>query len=173
MVFQVLLGDFFQDYYDENQWKINQRTNVNIKNQDFAQIETWSKLDFKNFFAQHFAEIRKQDAAFKNQNCSFKICRDFNQSRKYRLFPKFFDYKSMQYIDYFKIIIILLKNELKENQPKILGIYDALIAKNSGNSKLYFKHQKLNDRLCSNQCKNKQEQFLAFIIQQQKAIIRF
>ena len=33
LVYQVLLGDFFKDYYDENQWEINQRTNIN--NQDF------------------------------------------------------------------------------------------------------------------------------------------
>ena len=41
-------------FFDENQWEINQRTNVNTgEKQDFSQIETWSKLDFKNYFAQH------------------------------------------------------------------------------------------------------------------------
>ena len=36
LVFNVLLGDFFKDYYEQNDWEINQRTNIN--NQDFAQI---------------------------------------------------------------------------------------------------------------------------------------
>ena len=76
MVFKYC-WDFFQDYYDENQWKINQRTNVNTgEKQDFSQIETWSKLDFKNYFAQHFAEISKQDASV-TKNHDFKICRNF------------------------------------------------------------------------------------------------
>ena len=29
LMYQVLLGEFFNDYYQQNQWEINQRTNVN------------------------------------------------------------------------------------------------------------------------------------------------
>ena len=36
LVYQVLLGDFLKIYYKQNDWEINQRTNIN--NQDFAQI---------------------------------------------------------------------------------------------------------------------------------------
>lgn len=44
--------------------KINQGADNTGEKQDFSQIETWSKLDFKNYFAQHFAEIlRNKDAA--------------------------------------------------------------------------------------------------------------
>jgi hypothetical protein len=32
---------------------------------------------------------------------------------------------------------------LKENQAKVLSVFDEVISKNSGNSKLYFQHQKL------------------------------
>ena len=161
LVFQVLLGDFFQDYYDENQWKINQRTNVNTgEKQDFSQIETWSKLDFKNYFAQHFAEISKQDAALQKIAVS-KYAEIFDGVEDIAYFPSFFDYKSMQYVDYLQSNYYFTKNELKENQPKILGIYDALIAKNSGNAQLYFKHQKLNDDCAFTNCKNKQEQLIS------------
>lgn len=161
LVFQVLLGDFFQDYYDENQWKINQRTNVNTgKKQDFSQIETWSKLDFKNYFAQHFSEISKQDAALQKITIS-KYAEIFDGVEDIAYFPSFFDYKSMQYVDYLQSNYYFTKNELKENQPKILGIYDALIAKNSGNAQLYFKHQKLNDNCAFTNCKNKQEQLIS------------
>jgi hypothetical protein len=69
LVYQVLLGDFFKDYYEQNDWKINQRTNINtsstIAGQDFSKIETWSKLDFKNFFNQHFSQLEKQMLHFK------------------------------------------------------------------------------------------------------------
>ena len=161
LVFQVLLGDFFQDYYDENQWKINQRTNVNTgEKQDFSQIETWSKLDFKNYFVQHFSEISKQDAALQKITIS-KYIEIFDGVEDIAYFPSFFDYKSMQYIDYLQNNNYFTKNELKENQPKILGIYDALIAKNSGNAQLYFKHQKLNDDCAFTNCKNKQEQLIS------------
>jgi len=161
LVFQVLLGDFFQDYYDENQWKINQRTNVNTgEKQDFSQIETWSKLDFKNYFAQNFSEISKQDAALQKITIS-KYAEIFDEVEHIAYFPSFFDYKSMQYIDYLQNNNYFTKNELKENQPKILGIYDALIVKNSGNAQLYFKHQKLNDDCAFTNCKNKQEQLIS------------
>lgn len=161
LVFQVLLGDFFQDYYDENQWKINQRTNVNTgEKQDFSQIETWSKLDFKNYFAQHFSEISKQDAALQKITIS-KYAEIFDGVEDIDYFPSFFDYKSMQYIDYLQNNYYFTKNELKENQSKIFGIYDALIVKNSGNAQLYFKHQKLNDECAFTNCKNKQEQLIS------------
>ncbi|MBV2224844.1 MAG: hypothetical protein KUL74_08320 [Cloacibacterium sp.] len=161
LVFQVLLGDFFQDYYDENQWEINQRTNVNLgEKQDFSQIETWSKLDFKNYFAQHFSEISKQDAALQKIAIS-KYVEIFDGVEDIAYFPSFFDYKSMQYIDYLQNSNYFTKNELKENQPKILEIYDALIVKNSGNAQLYFKHQKLNDDCAFTKCKNKQEQLIS------------
>ena len=161
LVFQVLLGDFFQDYYDENQWEINQRTNVNTgEKQDFSQIETWSKLDFKNYFAQHFSEISKQDAALQKITIS-KYAEIFDGVEDIAYFPSFFDYKSMQYVDYLQNNYYFTKNELKENHPKILGIYDALIVKNSGNAQLYFKHQKLNDDCAFTNCKNKQEQLIS------------
>ena len=76
MVFQVLLGDFFQDYYDENQWKINQRTNVNTgEKQDFSQIETWSKLDFKIILSNIFLKFQNKMQRYKNHH--FKIYRNF------------------------------------------------------------------------------------------------
>lgn len=158
LVYQVLLGDFFKDYYNQHQWEINQRTNIN--NQDFAQIETWSKLDFKNFLGKHFAELSAQDLALQKIQIS-KYAEIFQGTKDINYFPTFFDYKSMQFIDYLQNTNYFTKNELKENQPKILGIYDALITKNSGNSKLYFQHQKLNDDCAFTHCKNKQEQLLA------------
>ena len=158
LVFNVLLGDFFKDYYEQNDWEINQRTNIN--NQDFAQIETWSKLDFKNFFTQHFAKLEKQNAALQNIKTA-KYAEIFNQTENIDYFPSFYDYNALKNIDFLKNSNFFTKNELKENQSKVSDIYQSVIAKNTGNSKLYFEHQKLNTDCTSKQCKNKQEQLLA------------
>lgn len=158
LVFSVLLGDFFNDYYNQNQWKINQRTNIN--NQDFSQIETWSKLDFKNFFTQHFAKLEKQNAALQNIKTA-KYAEIFNQTENIDYFPSFYDYNALKNIDFLKNSNFFTKNELKENQSKVSDIYQSVIANNTGNSKLYFEHQKLNTDCTSKQCKNKQEQLLA------------
>ena len=158
LVFNVLLGDFFKDYYEQNDWEINQRTNIN--NQDFSQIETWSKLDFKNFFTQHFAKLEKQNAALQNIKTA-KYAEIFNQTENIDYFPSFYDYNALKNIDFLKNSNLFTKNELKENQSKVSDIYQSVIAKNTGNSKLYFEHQKLNTDCTSKQCKNKQEQLLA------------
>ncbi len=158
LVFNVLLGDFFKDYYEQNDWEINQRTNIN--NQDFSQIETWSKLDFKNFFTQHFAKLEKQNAALQNIKTA-KYAEIFNQTENIDYFPSFYDYNALKNIDFLKDSNFFTKNELKENQSKVSDIYQSVIAKNTGNSKLYFEHQKLNTDCTSKQCKNKQEQLLA------------
>ena len=115
LVFNVLLGDFFKDYYEQNDWEINQRTNIN--NQDFAQIETWSKLDFKNFFIQHFAKLEKQNAALQNIKTA-KYAEIFNQTENIDYFPSFYDYNALKNIDFLKNSNFFTKNELKENQSK-------------------------------------------------------
>lgn len=48
LVYRALQIKFVDDYLKRNQWKIHDRTNID--NQDFGQIETWSKLDFKKYF---------------------------------------------------------------------------------------------------------------------------
>lgn len=158
LVFNVLLGEFFKDYYSQNQWKINQRTNID--NQDFAQIETWSKLDFKNFFTQHFAKLEKQNSALQNIK-TVKYAEIFNQTENIDYFPSFYDYNVLKYIDFLKNSNFFTKNELKENQSKVSDLYQSVIAQNTGNSKLFFEHQKLNTDCLSVHCKNKQEQLLA------------
>lgn len=140
LVYQVLLGEFFNDYYRNNQWKINQRTNIN--SQDFSQIETWSKLDFKNYLNSHFSKLEKESAALKNIPMS-KYKSIFEGTQDLEYFPTLFDWNSVQYINFLKHTGLFTPNEIKFNHSKIISVYDELIAKNSGNSKLYFQHQKL------------------------------
>ncbi|MFT3919331.1 alpha-2-macroglobulin family protein [Cloacibacterium sp.] len=164
LVYQVLLGDFFKDYYEQNDWEINQRTNINTSStstgQDFSQIETWSKLDFKNFFNQHFSQLEKQNAALQNIKTS-KYAEIFNQTENINYFPTFYDYNALQFIQFLSNENYFTKNELKENQAKVLSVFDDVISKNSGNSKLYFQHQKITDECSFTHCKDKQSQLIA------------
>ena len=62
IVFQVLNGEFISDYYDQNRWKINERTNVaaqTVSIENAVEIETWSKLDFKNYLIKYFEDLNK------------------------------------------------------------------------------------------------------------------
>ena len=155
LVFDVLLGEFFSDFYHRNQWEINQRTNIN--NQDLSQIETWSKLDFKNYLGKHFSALNTKSGDLKKVPMS-KYKTIFEETEDLDYFPSLFDWNAMKEIDFLSNSQLFTPNELKENQPKIGGIYSELIAKNEGNSKLYFQHQKLNDDCTISKCKDKIQQ---------------
>lgn len=152
LVYDVLLGEFFIGYYRQNQWEINQRTNLN--NQDFAQIETWSKLDFKNYLARHFSdlEVKKADLQ-KIQLAKYKAI--FEGGGDFGYFPTLFDWNAVKQTEFLKNDNFFTPNERKENQSRIDQIYDDLIAKNTGNSQLYFQHQKLNNHCEFSRCKDK------------------
>ncbi|SIT00445.1 Uncharacterized conserved protein YfaS, alpha-2-macroglobulin family [Kaistella chaponensis] len=155
LVFDVLLGEFFSDFYHRSQWEINQRTNIN--NQDLSQIETWSKLDFKNYLGKHFSALNTKSGDLKKVPMSkYKII--FEETEDLDYFPTLFDWNAMKEIDFLSNSQLFTPNELKENQPKIGGIYSELIAKNEGNSKLYFQHQKLKDDCAISKCKDKIQQ---------------
>ncbi|MBF8456648.1 hypothetical protein IV494_05575 [Kaistella sp. G5-32] len=155
LLFQVLLGEFFGDYYNENQWQINQRTNFN--NQDLSQIETWSKLDFKNYLTKHFTVLAGKKVELQKIQIS-KYKEIFEDTEDLHFFPTLFDWNAMNEIKFYNNSQLFTTNELKINQSKISDLYSALINKNSGNSKLYFQHQKLNDDCDFTNCKDKTQQ---------------
>ena len=155
VVFQVLLGEFFSDYYNQNQWKINQRTN--FSNQDLSQIETWSKLDFKNYLAKYFSDLDLKSADLQKIQMS-KYKEIFAATEDLDYFPTLFDWNTSNEIKFLKNAQLFTPNELKVNQSKISNLYSELIQKNTGNSKLYFQHQKLNDECAFSNCKDKLQQ---------------
>ncbi len=155
LLYQSLLGDFFNDYYQRNQWQINQRTN--ISNEDLSQIETWSKLDFKNYLSQHFQLLdTKKEALQKISMSKYKSIFEGTEDLDY--FPTLFDWNAMNEIKFYNNSQLFTPNELKVNQSKISNLYQELIQKNTGNSKLYFQHQKLNDDCALTNCKDKIQQ---------------
>ncbi len=155
VVFQVLLGEFFQEYYNNESWEIDQRTNIN--NQDFAQIETWSKLDFKNFLSKNYSELEAEKSALKQIKME-KYKEIFYNVENLEYFPTLFDWNATKQIDFLKDGQLFTPNELKVNHAKINAIYDELVAGNSGNPKLYFQHQKINYNCDFTNCKDKLSQ---------------
>ncbi|KPH14967.1 alpha-2-macroglobulin [Chryseobacterium sp. ERMR1:04] len=155
LVYKVLLNSFFMDYYNENSWKINRMTNVSA--QDISQIETWSKLDFKNYVTKNFQELDKEQAEMKKVSLAgYKEA--FSNTKDIAYFPTLLDWYSLRKVNFLSDNGLFTKNELTENRTKINTIFDELIAQNTGNSKLYFMHQKLSENCNFNQCKDKLEQ---------------
>ncbi len=155
LLFQVLLGEFFNDYYNNESWEINQRTNLN--NQDFSQIETWSKLDFKNYLTKHFLNLQSQKAALKKVEMS-KYKDIFEENSDMEYFPTLFDWNAANEINFLRNNDLFTPNELKDNHARIIALYDEVIAENQGNSKLYFQHEKSNYNCGFNNCKDRLDQ---------------
>ena len=154
-VYKVLLNSFFMDYYNQNSWKINARTNLN--SQDISQIETWSKLDFKNYLTKNFQELDQQKQEM--NKISLKNYKDvFSNTKDLAYFPTLWDWYSLRKVSFLSDNGLFTKNELAENRTQINAIFDELIAQNTGNSKLYFMNEKLQENCNFNQCKDKLEQ---------------
>lgn len=159
LVYQVLLGEFFSDYYSRNSWEINQRTSLS-KGEGFnADIETWSKSEFKNYLQNHYTELEKKSAELKKISMN-KYKEIFESTENIDYFSTLFDWNAVNCIDFLKDGNYFTKNELKENQTKITKIYDELIASNTGNSKLYFSKEKLEYDCEFTKCKDRQEQLI-------------
>lgn len=155
LAYQVLLSGFLLDYYNEHSWEINGRTNIN--SQDISKIETWSKLDFKNYLNLNFSELDKQKSSMKK--VLFSTYKDaFSNRADAAYFPTLLEWYALKKISFLSENGLFTKNELTENRNSINAIYDELIAQNTGNSKLYFMHQKLSENCQFAQCKDRLEQ---------------
>ena len=155
LVYNVLLNGFFMDYYDQNSWEIESRTNIN--SQDLSQIETWTKLDFKNYLKKSHQELDQQKQEMKKIPLS-KYKDIFTEIKDVAYFPTVYEWYSMKKISFLSENGLFTKNELSENKTQINAIFDELIAQNSGNPKLYFMKEKLTENCNYNQCKDKLEQ---------------
>ncbi|MFC3756863.1 alpha-2-macroglobulin [Chryseobacterium tructae] len=160
LVYKVLLNGFFLDYYNQNSWKINGRTNIST--QDIAQIETWTKLDFKNYLTKSYQDLDQQKQDIKKVSLE-KYKSLFSETKDIAYFPSLYDWYSLKKIAFLSENNIFTKNELAENRKSINAIFDELIAQNNGNPKLYFMKNKLVDNCNFNPCKDKLEQLQALV----------
>jgi len=155
IVFEVLLNGFLMDYYNEHSWEIGSRTNIN--SQDTSEIETWSKLDFKNYLNKNYQDLDQQKAEMRKIALK-KYENVFSYNNHISYFPTLWDWYSVKKIDFLSSNDLFTKNELDLNHIIVNGIYDELIAQNTGNSKLYFLHKKLQDNCNFTRCKDKLQQ---------------
>ena len=139
-LFHLLTLEFIKDYYQNNSWKINQKTNID--NADLSQIETWSKLDFKNYLFKNYADLEKGNSVLKKIQMQ-KYKEIFDEADNLDYFPTLSDWYNYNYIDFLRNQNLFTPNELKVNSTKINSIFDLEIGSLSGNSQLYFINQKL------------------------------
>ena len=141
LLFQILKMEFVNDYFSQNSWKISQRTNSD--NGRLSEIELWTKLDFKNFFNKEFAYFETKNAELKKIKLE-KFSPIFEGDRDFQFYNTLYEWKTNQFIKYLRSNYIFTNDEQEINDAKIISLYDQLIESNSGNSKLYFQHQKIN-----------------------------
>jgi len=154
LLFRVLEIEFFEDYYDRKRNEIQKRTDID--NGDISEIESWTKLDFKNFYLKKFEELSEIDDKLKKVSMG-KYKEAFENEGDFDFFPTLYDWKVKKNIEFLKNSDIFTKNELKDNQSVVLSLYQNLIDFNKDNPKLYFQHQKL---IYENTVK-KDDQFIA------------
>jgi len=160
IVFEVLLNSFLMEYYNEHSWEIGSRTNIN--SQDTSEIETWSKLDFKNYLNKNYQDLDQQKAEMRKIAMK-KYENVFSYNNYISYFPTLWDWYSVKKIDFLSSNDLFTKIELEVNHTIINGIYDELIAQNTGNPKLYFMHKKLQDNCDFSRCKDKLGQLQALL----------
>lgn len=164
LLYCVLLTQYFKDYYDENSWEINNRTyvalsessenTINTGKDSKEKIEDWSKIDFKKYISHSYSELEKEDLSMKKIQLE-KYKELFEKEANFHYFPTLYDWNTTHYIKFLQNNQLFTPNELKENQQKILNLYDRLIASNSGNPSLFFEFNKLNDQCKFSHCKDR------------------
>jgi len=160
LMFKVLTNGFIMDYYTHNSWKINGRTNIN--SQDLTQIETWSKLDFKNYISKSFKEVDQQKAEMKKIGL-LPYQSLFTNTKSISFFSTLADWYALKKVDFLSNTDLFTKDELTGNNKQIDDIFNDIIAQNNRNSKLYFMHQKLQRDCSNNDCKDKLQQLYGLL----------
>lgn len=140
LLFKVLEIEFFEGYYEKRKWDIQKRTDVDKG--DVKEIESWTKLDFKNYYLKKFAELSALDKKLKK--IPLETYKDaFDKESDFDFFLTLYDWKVKKNIKFLNNSDIFTKDELADNQAAVLALYQNLIDFNIKNPKLYFQHQKL------------------------------
>nr|WP_316929363.1 hypothetical protein [Chryseobacterium daeguense] len=117
LLFKVLMNGFFMDYYNQNSWKINGRTNLN--SQDISQIETWSKLDFKNYITKNFQELDNQKQAMGKISLT-KYQDLFSNVKNISYFPTLADWYALKRWIFSQTTVFLQKMSLQKTASRSL-----------------------------------------------------
>lgn len=140
LFFKILEIEFFEEYFNRTRYEIQNRTNT--AEGTIFEIETWTKLDYKNYYTQKFAELLLLDAKLKNVKLEF-YKEALGENADYDYYPTLYDWKLKKNIDFLNNQAVFTKDELVANRADIKSLYENLISFNKGNPQLYFQHQKL------------------------------
>ncbi len=155
LLFRMLESEFVRSYYDRNRWQINRRTN--LESDDLSKIETWSRLDFKNYLRKIYKELLSADL----ENVALAPYRKiFSDADNIDYFPTLREWVTLQEIEFLSDRQLFTPNELKENTAEVDRAFSKLISQNNGNARLYFKHRKLNHDCAQTNCKDKLQQLI-------------
>lgn len=140
-LFQTFEGQFIYEFYNQNSWKIRNRTNLN--NSDTSQLESWSAGSFKDYLLNYYTNLAgRADVLKAIKMADLKPL--FEEDSDAEFFPTLNDWVKFQQTEFLNDAGLFTPNERQANRAKILSLFDELVAANSGNSKLYFQHKKLD-----------------------------
>ena len=95
--FKILVSGFVKEYFQENQWKIRQRTNISSEN--VAAIETWSKLDFKNYLSKSYFDLDAAKSTLKKRDF-LKYKEVFSNTLNADYFQTLYDWYALEKINF-------------------------------------------------------------------------
>ncbi len=156
LVYEVLKGEFLYEYFEQNEWRITQRTGM--VEEGLETIETWSALNFKKELDAHYKSLenKKKSLELVSLN-SYKSL--FDNTKDLEYFPSLWMYSQLEYIDFLSNWSLFTPNERKENDKKITSIFQELQTGSSGNALLYLKLAELNWQCEQNACEDRLEKF--------------
>lgn len=160
ILYDILKDTFVIDYYNVSFWGMEM---TDINSGDLSQIETWSKLDFKNYLSESFRKNESKEQELRKLSLEkYKaLFRDDHKDIAY--YNTLQEWYLTRKIHFLSDSDFFTKHELKENQTGINALYDRLIAENEGNVKLYFMHEKLLHSYSSTDSADKPEQLQALL----------
>ena len=153
LLFQVLRIQFVHQFYEREQWEINQRTNINQL--DLASIETWSKLDYKNYLGQEYAKLDTQKEKLKSISLT-KYKGIFEGEKLDEVYyPYLYDWYAKDYVAFLQNTNLFTPDEISVNRTKADGIVTDLANSSKGDAWLMNQLYKLDYDCAKVQCKDR------------------
>ncbi len=155
LFFRLMENEFVSEYYAGNSWKINRRTAMDEQN--LKSVETWSRLDFRNYLRKEYAELDEQKKELRHISLT-QYKEIFEGQPDFDYFPTLANWFAVQYIRFLNNDGLFTPNEKKANQTLINSIFNEEIDANAGNVKLYFQDKKLNANCDFSNCTDRAAQ---------------
>lgn len=155
---RVLQIEYLMDYYQNNRWRISGRTST----EQTGDLETWSKLQFKNQISNLFAQINSASVSLDQMKLG-PLAEVLENSEYLKFHPTLLEWKNLKEVEFLSQSAFFTPLELKKNKETILNLFDTMIAKHSGNTKLYYLHKKLLFECPHQQCEDLEGKLLNLI----------